>query len=119
MDLYKIRFFKRKFLKIINPTIIEFFHPLEFNQAHCLTIKRYNKAVNQSIIDQDAGDPGVSMDYYIDEIIGIEGYDYDDWKSNEEAFIGFSLAWFMVIPILLVVGMFRLLVKISTWYLKL
>lgn len=38
--------------EIINPTIIEFFHPLEFNQAHCLTIKRYNKAVNQSIIDQ-------------------------------------------------------------------
>ena len=48
-----------------------------------------------------------------------EGYDYDDWKSNEEAFIGFSLAWFIVMPVLLIVGMFRLLVKISKWYLKL
>ena len=47
-----------------------------------------------------------------------EGYDYDDWKSNEEAFIGFSLVWFMIIPVILVVGMFRLLVKISKWYLN-
>ena len=62
---------------------------------------------------------------YFGERIGMGGYNDiderwpDDWKSNEEAFIGFSLAWFMVIPILLIVGMFRLLVKISTWYLKL
>ena len=62
---------------------------------------------------------------YFGERIGMGGYNDiderwpDDWKSNEEAFIGFSLAWFMVIPILLVVGMFKLLVKISKWYLKL
>jgi hypothetical protein len=47
-----------------------------------------------------------------------EGYDYDDYKSNEEAFIAFSTVWFIVIPVLLIVGMFKLLVKISTWYLK-
>ena len=62
---------------------------------------------------------------YFGERIGMGGYNDiderwpDDWKSNEEAFIGFSLAWFMIIPVLLVVGMFRLLVKISKWYLKL
>ena len=62
---------------------------------------------------------------FFGERIGMGGYNDiderwpDDWKSNEEAFIGFSLAWFMVIPILLVVGMFKLLVKISKWYLKL
>ena len=44
---------------------------------------------------------------------------YDDYKSNEEAFIAFSVAWFIVMPVLLIVGMFKLLVKISTWYLKL
>ena len=26
----------------------------------------------------DAGDPGVSLDYYIDEIIGIDDYTFDD-----------------------------------------
>ena len=48
-----------------------------------------------------------------------EGYDYDDYSSNEEAFIVFSTAWFIVMPVLLIVGMFKLLVKFSTWYLKL
>ena len=43
----------------------------------------------------------------------------DDYKSNEEAFIVFSTAWFIVMPVLLIVGMFKLLVKFSTWYLKL
>jgi hypothetical protein len=62
---------------------------------------------------------------YFGERIGMGGYNDiderwpDDYKSNEEAFIGFSLAWFMIIPVLLVVGMFKLLVKISMWYLKL
>jgi hypothetical protein len=43
----------------------------------------------------------------------------DDYSSNEEAFIVFSTAWFIVMPVLLIVGMFKLLVKISMWYLKL
>ena len=28
--------------------------------------------------EQDAGDPGVSMEYYINEIIGLDDYTYDD-----------------------------------------
>ena len=44
----------------------------------------FSKEKYQSIIDQDAGDPGVSMDYYIDEIIGIEGYDYDDYLGKHK-----------------------------------
>ena len=62
---------------------------------------------------------------YFGERIGMGGYNDiderwpDDYKSNEEAFIVFSTAWFIVMPVLLIVGMFKLLVKISTWYLKL
>lgn len=48
-----------------------------------------------------------------------EGYNYDDWESNDEAFFGFSLAWFMVVPVLLIVGLFKLLFLFSKWYLKL
>ena len=44
---------------------------------------------------------------------------YDDWENNEEAYIGFSTMWFMVMPVLLIVGIFKILVKFSTWYLKL
>ena len=44
----------------------------------------FSKEKYQSIIDQDAGDPGVSMDYYIEEIIGIEGYDYDDYLGKHK-----------------------------------
>lgn len=36
----------------------------------------------------DAGDPGVSMEYYVEEIIGVDGYTYDEWigkhKPTEE-----------------------------------
>lgn len=39
--------------------------------------EKYKKRLDQ-IENADAGDPGVSMEYYIDEIIGIEGYTYDD-----------------------------------------
>ena len=62
---------------------------------------------------------------YFGERIGMGGYNDiderwpDDYSSNEEAFIVFSTAWFIVMPVLLIVGMFKLLVKISTWYLKL
>jgi hypothetical protein len=32
----------------------------------------------QNYIDRDVGDPGVSLAYYIEEIIGIDDYTYDD-----------------------------------------
>jgi hypothetical protein len=34
--------------------------------------------------EQDAGDPGVSMEYYIDEIIGLDGYTYDDYLGKHK-----------------------------------
>lgn len=38
----------------------------------------FKKEKYQNYIDRDAGDPGVSLAYYIEEIIGIDGYTYDD-----------------------------------------
>ena len=34
--------------------------------------------------EQDAGDPGVSMEYYIDEIIGLDDYTYDDYLGKHK-----------------------------------
>ena len=44
---------------------------------------------------------------------------YDDWESNEQAYFGFATMWFMVVPVLIVVGMYKGLYAISKWYLKL
>jgi hypothetical protein len=44
---------------------------------------------------------------------------YDDWGSNEEAYFGFSTMWFMIVPVLIVVGLFKGLYIINKWYLKL
>ena len=44
---------------------------------------------------------------------------YDDWRSNEEAYFGFATMWFMIIPALIAVGLFKGLYMISRWYLKL
>jgi hypothetical protein len=62
---------------------------------------------------------------FFGEKVGMGGYDAiddrwpDDWDSNESAFIGFSTAWFIVMPALLIVGIFKLVTMISSWYLKL
>ena len=65
---------------------------------------------------------------FFGEKVGMGGYDrfgtydeynYDDWESNDEAFFGFSLAWFMVMPVLILVGLFKLLFLFSKWYLNL
>jgi hypothetical protein len=48
-----------------------------------------------------------------------EPYSYDDWESNEQAYFGFSIFWFVLAPIATVVGIFVLLQKFSKWYLKL
>lgn len=63
---------------------------------------------------------------FFGERVGMGGYDGDenskwpdDWQSNNEAFIGFSTAWFMVMPVLLIVGLFLLVAKFSNWYLNL
>ena len=44
---------------------------------------------------------------------------YDDWESNEEAYFGLSTMWFMIVPVLIAVGLFKGLYIISKWYLKL
>ena len=44
---------------------------------------------------------------------------YDDWESNEQAYFAFATMWFMIVPVLIVVGLFKGLYMISKWYLKL
>jgi len=47
-----------------------------------------------------------------------DGY-YDDWENNEQAYFGFATMWFMIVPMLIIVGLFKGLYIISKWYLKL
>ena len=44
--------------------------------------------------------------------------DYDDYKNNAEAYLFFSLSWFVTTPIFLVVVIVQLLYKFSQWFLK-
>ena len=44
--------------------------------------------------------------------------DYDDYKNNAEAYLFFSLSWFVTAPIFIVVLIVQLLYKFSQWFLK-
>ena len=44
--------------------------------------------------------------------------DYDDYKNNAEAYLFFSLSWFVTAPIFLVVVIVQLLYKFAQWFLK-
>jgi flagellar biosynthesis protein FlhB len=44
--------------------------------------------------------------------------DYDDYKNNTEAYLFFSLSWFVTAPIFLVVVIVQLLYKFAQWFLK-
>ena len=44
---------------------------------------------------------------------------HDDWESNEQAYFGFATMWFMIVPVLIIVGLYKGLYIISKWYLKL
>ena len=52
------------------------------------------------------------------------GFDYDserdedDWRSNTQAFTAFSLSWVIIIPMLLILGSFKMIFKFGKWYLK-
>ena len=46
------------------------------------------------------------------------GEDYDDYKNNAEAYLFFSLSWFVTAPIFLVVVIVQLLYKFAQWFLK-
>ena len=43
---------------------------------------------------------------------------YDDYKNNAEAYLFFSLSWFVTAPIFLVVVIVQLLYKFAQWFLK-
>ena len=44
--------------------------------------------------------------------------DYDDYDDNTQAYLTFSLAWFVVAPIFIVVATIQLLYKFTQWFLK-
>ena len=46
------------------------------------------------------------------------GPDYDDYDDNAQAYLTFSLFWFVVAPIFIVVVTIRLSYKFVQWFLK-
>lgn len=44
--------------------------------------------------------------------------DYDDWDSNAQAFTAFSLFWPIIMPLLLIMGIIKIIFKFSKWYLN-
>jgi len=47
-----------------------------------------------------------------------ELHGWDDWESNEQAFTAFSIFWPVMIPMLLVMGIFKMIFKFGKWYIK-
>lgn len=43
---------------------------------------------------------------------------YDDWNSNEQAFTAFSLLWVIIIPMLLIMGIWKTIFKFGKWFLN-
>lgn len=43
---------------------------------------------------------------------------YDDWNNSAEAYLSFSFFWFMMMPILLLIGIINLMVRFTKWYIK-
>jgi len=60
---------------------------------------------------------GVKIGFDYDKWESESGW-YDDWESNEQAFTAFSLFWFIVIPILLILGIFKMIFNFGKWYLN-
>lgn len=53
------------------------------------------------------------------------GFDYDnrkmqwdDWDTNEQAFTTFSIFWPVIIPMLLVMGIWKIVFKFGKWFLN-
>ena len=44
--------------------------------------------------------------------------DYDDWQNNAQAYLTFSLTWFVTAPMFIVVVTVQLLYKFAQWFLK-
>ena len=43
---------------------------------------------------------------------------YDDWDSNAQAYLTFSLGWFVVMPILIIVAIWAVLNVFAEWYIN-
>jgi hypothetical protein len=58
--------------------------------------------------------------------VGVKiGFDYDnrkmewdDWESNDQAFTAFSIFWPVIIPMLLVIGIWKIVFKFGKWFLN-
>jgi hypothetical protein len=58
--------------------------------------------------------------------VGVKiGFDYDnrkmqwdDWDSNEQAFTAFSIFWPIIIPMLLILGSWKIVFKFGKWFLN-
>ena len=60
---------------------------------------------------------GVKIGFDYDKYASEGGW-YDDWESNEQAFTAFSLFWPVIIPMMLIIGIFKMIFKFGKWYLK-
>ncbi len=60
---------------------------------------------------------GVKIGFDYDKYASEGGW-YDDWESNEQAFTSFSIFWPIIIPMLLILGIFKLIFKFGEWYIK-
>jgi hypothetical protein len=60
---------------------------------------------------------GVKIGFDYDKYASEGGW-YDDWESNEQAFTAFSLFWPVIIPMILIIGIFKMIFKFGKWYLK-
>jgi hypothetical protein len=61
---------------------------------------------------------GVKIGFDYDKYASEGGW-YDDWESNEQAFTAFSLFWPVIIPMMLIIGIFKMIFKFGKWYIKL
>ncbi len=43
---------------------------------------------------------------------------YDDWDNNAQAYLFFSIMWFVVAPMFFVVVFFKLLYKFTQWFIN-
>jgi hypothetical protein len=43
---------------------------------------------------------------------------YDDWDSNSDAYLAFSIGWFIVMPMLMIAGIYIVLRNLTKWYLN-
>jgi len=60
---------------------------------------------------------GVKIGFDYDKYASEGGW-YDDWESNEQAFTAFSIFWPVIIPMILIIGIFKMIFKFGKWFLN-